>query len=111
MFQPATSPPRLTTLILITATSVLSLNMFLPSLAHIAGDLGVSYAMASLAISGYLAVTALLQLIMGPLADRYGRRPVMLIAIVLFAGASVCAALADDFWLFLTARIVQAAVR
>jgi len=110
MFKPATSPPRLTTLILMTATSVLSLNMFLPSLAHIARDLGVSYALASMAISGYLAVTALLQLILGPVADRFGRRPVLLICLSLFTIASVCAALADTFWLFLSARIVQAAV-
>lgn len=110
MFQAATSPPRLSTLILITATSVLSLNMFLPSLAHIARDLGVSYAWASMAISGYLAVTAVLQLMLGPVADRYGRRPVMMIGMALFAVASVCAALADSFWLFLSARIMQSAV-
>jgi len=110
MFQPATSPPRLSTLVLLTATSVLTLNMFLPSLAHIAEDLGVSYALASLAVSGYLAVTAVLQLVLGPVADRYGRRPVLLICVALFAVASVCAALAQDIRVFLAARIVQAAV-
>jgi DHA1 family bicyclomycin/chloramphenicol resistance-like MFS transporter len=37
------------------------------------------YALVQLAVSGYLAFTGLLQLIIGPLSDRYGRRPVLLI--------------------------------
>ncbi len=110
MFTPATTPPHLATLVLLTATSVLSLNMFLPSLAHIAQDFGVSYALASVAISGYLAVTGILQIILGPVADRFGRRPVLLVCLLLFAVASVCAALAQSIWVFLCARIVQAGV-
>ena len=110
MLRPATSPPHLITLILLTAISVLSLNMFLPSLAHIAQDFGVSYAWASVSVSGYLAVTAVLQIVLGPLADRYGRRPVLLLCMVLFAVSSVVAALAADIVVFLGARIVQSAV-
>ena len=110
MFAPATSPPRLSTLILMTALSVLTLNMYLPSLANIATDLNTSYAMASLSISGYLAITAALQLIIGPLADRYGRRPVLLVATVLFLAASVVAATATDISVFLGARVVQGAI-
>ena len=79
MLLAARTPPSLTTLILLTAMSVLSLNMFLPSLGNIAGEFGVSYGVANLSIAGYLAVTAVLQIVMGPLSDRYGRRPVMLI--------------------------------
>lgn len=108
MFRPATTPPHLLTLIVLTATSVLTLNMFMPSLPQIATDLEVSYAVASLSISGYLAVTGVLQIILGPLADRYGRRPVLLFTFVLFAAASICAALATSIWMFLAARVVQA---
>lgn len=110
MFRPATSQPRLLTLILLTAVSVLSLNLFLPSLAHIADDLQVSYALASVSVSGYLAVTAVLQVLMGPVADRFGRRPVLLVSVVLFVAASIVAALAQTIWVFLAARIVQAAI-
>lgn len=110
MLRPATTPPHLLTLIVLTATSVLTLNMFLPSLPQIAADLEVSYAVASLSISGYLAVTGVLQIILGPMADRYGRRPVILITFALFALASVCAALSTSIWVFLAARVVQAAV-
>jgi len=108
MFVPATTPPRLITLIYLTAISVLTLNMFLPSLANIAQDLGSSYALASFAVSGYLAVNAVMQLIVGPLADRYGRRPILLVCISIFVVASIVCAVADNIWLFLAARTVQA---
>jgi len=69
----AKTPPHLTTLILLTAFSTLSLNMFIPSLASIADDLAADYATVSLAVAGYLAVTAVIHLIVGPLSDRIGR--------------------------------------
>lgn len=106
----ATSPPRLVTLVLLTAISVLSLNMFLPSLAHIAEDFGVSYATANLSISGYLAITAVLQIIMGPLSDRFGRRPMVMGCLVVYAVASVGCLLAQNIWVFLTFRMLQGAI-
>ncbi len=58
----AETPPHLTTLIVLTALSTLSLNMFIPSLASIADDLEADYGTVSLAVAGYLAVTAVIQL-------------------------------------------------
>ncbi|MEP2534198.1 multidrug effflux MFS transporter [Shimia sp.] len=110
MFSAARTPPHLTTLVLLTAISVLSLNMFLPSLAHIAADFDVSYGVANLAIGGYLAVTAVLQVVMGPLSDRFGRRPVLLIGLAMFAVASIGCLLAQDFRVFLAWRMIQGAV-
>lgn len=108
--SPATKPPRLITLILLTATSVLTMNMIVPSLGNIARDLDAEYAVISLALGGYLAVTAFVQLGAGPLADRVGRRPVILGAILLFSLASVGCALARDATTFLAFRMVQAAI-
>lgn len=110
MITPATRPPRLSTLVLLTALSVLTLNMFLPSLANIARDLGTSYAMASLAVSGYLAVNGVMQLIVGPLADRYGRRPILLGCLCIFILASFVCAVAQDITVFLIARTIQAVI-
>lgn len=110
MFSPATTPPGLFALIVITALSVLSLNMYLPSLGNMADDFGVSYGLMNLSISGYLAVTAILQLIIGPLSDRYGRRRLLLIAMAIFAVASVGCALATDIYVFLFFRMLQGAV-
>lgn len=106
----ASSPPSLVTLVFATAISVLSLNMFLPSLARMAGDFQVDYALVNLSVAGYLAVSAVLQLIMGPLSDRFGRRPVLLICMSVFVAASVGCVLAESIWAFLGFRLLQAAV-
>jgi len=106
----ASSPPALATLILMTATSTVTLNMIVPSLANIALDLDADYALASLALGGYLAVTATVQLGVGPLADRIGRRPVLLAALVIFTLASLGCAAAPTVWMLLAFRMLQAAV-
>ncbi len=106
----AQTPPTLITLIFATALSVLSLNMFLPSLAHMSEDFAVDYGLVNLSVAGYLAVSAVLQLIMGPLSDRYGRRPVLLTSMTIFVCASIGCALAESIWLFLGFRLLQAAV-
>ena len=106
----ASSPPALATLILMTATSTVTLNMIVPSLANIAFDLDADYALVSLALGGYLTVTAAVQLGVGPLADRIGRRPVLLAAIVIFTLASLGCAAAQTVWMLLAFRMLQAAV-
>ncbi|OWU86781.1 hypothetical protein ATO6_05060 [Oceanicola sp. 22II-s10i] len=108
MLTPATTPPRLITLILLSGAAPLTLNMSLPSLAHIAEDFDASYALVSLSISGYLAMTAVVQLIAGPLSDRLGRRPVMLFVLSLFTLASIGCTLAPNVTLFLIFRMLQA---
>ena len=110
MLRAAASPPRFATLILLTGLSVLSLNMFLPSLSTMAADFRVDYALISLSIAGYLAVTAVLQLVLGPLSDRVGRRPVLLAALALFTLASLVCAITSDIRVFLAARVVQGAI-
>ncbi len=110
MIAAATSPPRMLTLMLLTGLSVLSLNMFLPSLPNIAQDLEADYALVSLSIAGYLAMTAVVQLVMGPLSDRFGRRPVLLAGLAVFILASLACALATSIWTFLAFRILQGAI-
>ena len=110
MLRAASSPPRLSTLVLLTALSVLSLNMFLPSLSNIAEEFEADYALVNLSIAGYLGIMAVLQLIMGPLSDRYGRRPVLLAGTAIFALASLGCALANNIWVFLAFRILQGAI-
>ncbi|WP_299663391.1 multidrug effflux MFS transporter [uncultured Ruegeria sp.] len=106
----AQTPPSLITLIFTTALSVLTLNMFLPSLAHMSEDFGVDYGLVNVSVAGYLAVSAVLQLIVGPLSDRYGRRPVLLIAMAIFVAASIGCIFAESIWAFLSFRMIQTAV-
>ncbi|MCG8357175.1 MAG: multidrug effflux MFS transporter [Kiloniellales bacterium] len=110
MFRSAVTPPRMPTLFLLTGLSVLSLNMFLPSLSNMAADFEVDYALVSLSIAGYLAATAVLQIIMGPLSDRFGRRPLLLFGLSLFTLASLVCVFATDIWVFLAFRVLQGAI-
>ena len=88
----------------------MSLNMFLPSLANIAADLQTDYSTVSLAVSGYLATTAVIQLIVGPFSDRIGRRPVLLVALLIFVFASVGCTFAPNVEIFLFCRMLQGGI-
>ena len=106
----AANPPNLFTLVLATGLSVLSLNMFLPSLANIAEEFQADYSVVSLSVAGYLGITAVLQLVMGPLSDRFGRRPVLLAGITIFVLASLGCWLSQNVWSFLCFRVLQGAI-
>lgn len=105
-----TTPPHIATLILVTGLAALSLNVFLPSLPAIAAHFGVPYPAAQLTVTGYLAMTAAIQIVIGPLSDRFGRRPVLLGALGIFVLATLGALLAPTFEIFFACRMVQAAV-
>lgn len=104
------TPPHIVTLVLITGVSALNMNMFLPSLPSMAAYFQADYALVQLAVSGYLGLTAGLQLIIGPLSDRYGRRPVVLVSFAIFLAATVGCILAGSIETFLAFRMLQAAV-
>ena len=104
------NPGLMLTLTLLTAVPMLSLNMFLPSLDDMAGEFQVGYDTMALAVSGFLVATAIIQLLAGPVADRFGRRPVLLASLVLFVAASICCAFSESFKWFLFFRVLQGAV-
>lgn len=108
--RPAQTPPHLATLIALAALSTMSLTMIVPSLGAIAATFEADYAVASIAIGGYLAVTAGVQIVVGPLSDRIGRRPVLLAGICMFIVASATCMLAQNIWVFLAARMAQSAI-
>ena len=101
---------RIITLIALAAVPITAINLFLPSLAQMATDFRVDYNTMNIAISGYLVFTALLQIVAGPLADRYGRRPVLLGGLGLFVAASIGCAIVDEYHWFITLRIIQGSV-
>lgn len=104
------TPPHILTLVVLTGVSALNMNMVLPSLPSLARFFDADYAVVALTISGYLGLTAVLQLIIGPLSDRYGRRPVILVSFGIFLLATLGCAFARSIEMFLAFRMVQAAV-
>lgn len=106
----ASSKPRLSTLILLSALAILPINFFLPSLPGMAAEFDVAYGIMGLSLAAYAGVSACLQLVLGPLSDRFGRRPVILLALAIFIVATIGCALAPDAWTFVACRMVQAII-
>jgi MFS transporter, DHA1 family, multidrug resistance protein len=84
-------------------------TIYLPGLPNIARDLDTTLSLAQTMVASYLAAFAVAQLVMGPLSDRFGRRPVVIGGLSLFTVASVACAIAPDIGSLLTARLAQAA--
>lgn len=105
-----TTAPHITTLVLIAGIAAMSLNVFLPSLPSMARYFEVEYGVMQLSLSLYLGATAILQLFVGPVSDRFGRRPVMLAATAIFTLASLGALFAPNYGIFLGCRLVQAVI-
>jgi DHA1 family bicyclomycin/chloramphenicol resistance-like MFS transporter len=104
------TPPHVATLVAMTGLSALNMNMVLPSLPSLAAHYGADYSVVALTVSAYLGLTAVLQLAIGPLSDRYGRRPVMLGCFAVFLVATVGCIFAPTIEVFLGFRMAQAAV-
>jgi len=104
------SPPHIVTLVAIAGLSALTMNIFLPSLPSMAKDLGVSYGTIQILISGYIAVTALIQIVIGPLSDRFGRRPTVIGSLVILLLATLVCMVATDIYTLVAARMLQTAV-
>ncbi|KII79467.1 Bcr/CflA family multidrug efflux MFS transporter [Vibrio renipiscarius] len=74
------------------ALTPLAIDMYLPAMPTIARDLGVGAGEVQITLTAYTAGFAIGQLFHGPLADSFGRRPVLILGVVLFGIASVVSA-------------------
>ena len=70
---------------------------------------GVSTSEANLGFSVYVFTFGFMQLVYGPIADRYGRRPVLLIALSVYCLATLLLAFAPSFDTVLLGRALQGA--
>ncbi|MEP6563298.1 MAG: multidrug effflux MFS transporter, partial [Nakamurella sp.] len=87
----------------------LCLDMYLPALPELPGDLGSTTSAAQLTLSSCILGLAAGQLITGPLSDRFGRRRPLLIGVAIFIVASAVCALTTSMTVLIAVRFVQGA--
>ena len=105
-----TTPPHISTLILMASIGALSMTLFLPSLPNMTAYFNTDYRIMQLSIAAYLFVNGILHVIIGPLSDRYGRRPVTIFAILFFLFATLGCILSPTVEIFLAFRMAQAVI-
>jgi DHA1 family bicyclomycin/chloramphenicol resistance-like MFS transporter len=90
-----------------TALPAFSTDMYLPSLPDVARDLGTNAAAAQLTMTGMLVGSAVGQLVIGPMSDRFGRRRPALIGIALHVMTSLLCAVAPTIVPLIGLRVAQ----
>jgi MFS transporter, DHA1 family, multidrug resistance protein len=102
--------PRLIDLILaaLALLGPFAIHLFFPVIPVMKTEFGVSDALAQLTFSIGVLGMACATLFYGALADRYGRRPVLLVGLSLFLSGSAVSAFAPSFMLLLAGRVLQA---
>lgn len=81
--------------------------MYLPALSLIAKDFQIGISQAQLTITAWLAGSMAVQLIVGPLSDRYGRRPILFGGGLLFLLSALVCSLAPSLTWLILARFIQ----
>lgn len=90
------------------AASSFTIQIFLPALPAVQEAFGVSASQVQLTVSLPLFVTALATLLYGPLSDRYGRRPVLIVGMVTFFVGTVLCLFASTIVTLVLGRFIQA---
>ncbi|MEZ5777975.1 MAG: multidrug effflux MFS transporter [Paracoccaceae bacterium] len=109
-FLDRATPPHILTLVTITGLSALAMNIFLPSLPGMTEWFDTDYRFMQLSVSLYLGVSAGLQIAIGPISDRFGRRSVLIGSTILFLIATTGTLLAPTAGIFMLFRMMQAVV-
>jgi DHA1 family bicyclomycin/chloramphenicol resistance-like MFS transporter len=104
------APPKIMLLLLVVMTGVapISLYMLVPALPVLATTFGRDISVAQMTVSLYMVGIACSQIIMGPLSDRFGRRPVLLAGLGLMVVASAACIFAQSLPELIAARFLQA---
>jgi DHA1 family bicyclomycin/chloramphenicol resistance-like MFS transporter len=97
------------TLALLLGIQPVTTDLYLPALPALASGFGARMSQAQLTLSALLLAFGCAQLVLGPLSDRFGRRPVLLWGLGAYVAASLGGALASSIELLILWRTLQGA--
>ena len=114
MTHPADTPtpprrPPVLALIAVSALSPFAINSVVPSMPAIEHEFHTDYGRVQLILSLFLAAIAVSQIVIGPLSDRFGRRPVLLGGFAIFIVSCIASPFAPSIEALIAIRIVQGA--
>ncbi|HOS44039.1 MAG TPA: multidrug effflux MFS transporter, partial [Armatimonadota bacterium] len=95
-------------LALLSAFIPLSTDMYLPALPTMAANLGVPMARANLTLVLFFVFYSIGTLLWGPLSDKYGRKPILLIGLTGYVAACIACACATNITQLIIGRVLQA---
>ena len=101
--------PPVLALVAVSALSPFAINAVVPSMPAIERAFDTDYGRVQLLLSMFLAAIAISQIVIGPLSDRFGRRPVLLVGFAFFVAASIASPFAPSIEALIVIRVVQGA--
>ncbi len=104
-------PPGLIVLLLslLLGLQPITTDLYLPALPALTAELGAPMAQAQLTLTALLLAFGVSQLVWGPLSDRFGRRPILLIGMAAYVLASLASTLAPGMGWLIVWRTLQGA--
>lgn len=96
-----------TLLLVLTVFGPISMDLYLPALPALTGDLGAATSMAQLTVTACLIGLALGQLVAGPLSDRFGRTRPLYAGVVAYIATSLLCAISPSIETLIAARLIQ----
>jgi len=95
-------------LTMLTALGPITTDLYLPALPSLQAAFQTDVSTVQLTLSLYLVVFAICQLFYGPLSDRFGRKPIILIGTIIYLGGSIVCIIAPTIDVLITGRVLQA---
>lgn len=96
-------------IVILTTIPPFSTDMYLPALPEMVTYFGTTDAILNMTLYGFMFFQAVAMLALGPISDKYGRKPVLAISIIIYIISSFFAAAAPTIELFILARMIQGA--
>ena len=86
-----------------------STDMFLPALPEMVQSFGTTEAVLNITLYGFMFFQAVFMLLLGPISDKYGRKPILTVSIIIYIITSLLASVAPTIETFILCRMIQGA--